>query len=89
MTESLFPTQLEKFRTLLEGPNTPLVDNFRDPQPINDRTIYRSFPHQLEYVIIQDVVVNEAADSAAPHNQFSYIQLALALTTAALFWFTH
>ena len=90
ITESLFLTQLEKFRHLHEGHNTPLVDNFRDPQPINGRTIYRSFPHQLEYVVIHDVEVNEAADaSAAPHNQFSHIQLALALTTAALFWFTH
>lgn len=82
--------QLEKFRTLMEDSGTPLVDNYRDVQPINDREIHRSFPSNVEYVIYHDIQVNEAADaSVATHNQLGYVQLTLGLITAAIFSLMH
>jgi len=35
--------QLTTLRTLLDKDGQPIQDNFRDPQPINQRTIYRTF----------------------------------------------
>ena len=31
---------LDSFRTLLDGKDEPIVDNFRPPQPINDRHLF-------------------------------------------------
>jgi len=35
--------QLNKFRALKDSHNAPLVDNYRDPQPLNSRKVYRNF----------------------------------------------
>jgi len=35
--------QLAELRTLLDSSGQPIVDNFRPPQPINSRTVYKSF----------------------------------------------
>ncbi|KAF2368434.1 Alpha carbonic anhydrase [Trinorchestia longiramus] len=37
--------QLEQFRELLDSEGQPIVDNFRDPQPLNFRRIQSSYPN--------------------------------------------
>lgn len=67
----MFHFQLNKLRSLLDGHQHSLVDNYRPVQAINNRQVMRSF-QQPSYIVDNENDENDDLYGSAPNVHYNF-----------------